>query len=307
MARRRRKESISEIGLKLVAVVMMWLVFSGTITGQDILYLALVLIAVAVGVILTVIWWRKRSQSHNAKTVHSNQARQSSPQIEPHPEKLATQAPVSPSQPVRGMQVGRDGEWSLSLLQRLEWRVFEKLVVDYFAARGMPAQLTSNGADGGVDITVTSATTNLHHTIYVQCKAWKKQPVGVKPVRELYGVMAADKASLGWLINTGGFTNDAIQFADSIKELRLIDGRQFLKMIGKLSPEQQAGLLRKATAGDYTTPTCPSCDVKMVERRGKQVGAKPFWGCRSFPRCRQTMKMANSLKASRGKGNPSID
>jgi len=39
-----------------------------------------------------------------------------------------------------------------------------------------------------------------------------------------------------------------------------------------------------ATAGDYTTPTCASCGVKMIVRTPK-AGGKAFWGCVNYPRC----------------------
>ena len=66
-----------------------------------------------------------------------------------------------------------------------------------------------------------------------------------------------------------------------------------LASILTLTDEQQAGLLRLATAGDYTTPTCPSCAVKMTKREPK-AGGKTFWGCVNFPRCRSIINMAKA-------------
>ncbi|MDP5239652.1 topoisomerase DNA-binding C4 zinc finger domain-containing protein [Uliginosibacterium sp. 31-16] len=43
-----------------------------------------------------------------------------------------------------------------------------------------------------------------------------------------------------------------------------------------------------ATEGDWTTPTCGHCGIKMVAREGKSGS---FWGCRNFPRCRQRIGM----------------
>ena len=39
--------------------------------------------------------------------------------------------------------------------------------------------------------------------------------------------------------------------------------------IRRLMPEAQSRLLHVATSGDYTTPTCPNCDDKMIERTDK--------------------------------------
>ena len=47
--------------------------------------------------------------------------------------------------------------------------------------------------------------------------------------------------------------------------------------------QAQRNLLAVCTSGDYTTPTCPSCGIKLVERI---IGGKAAWGCRNYPRCR---------------------
>ncbi|WP_284692629.1 topoisomerase DNA-binding C4 zinc finger domain-containing protein [Paraburkholderia terrae] len=41
--------------------------------------------------------------------------------------------------------------------------------------------------------------------------------------------------------------------------------------------------------GDYQTPTCVACGVKMVQRQGK---GGSFWGCRHYPKCKVTMARA---------------
>ena len=77
----------------------------------------------------------------------------------------------------------------------------------------------SSGADGGVDLI-------LHRegqTALVQCKQWKTWKVGVKIVRELYGVMAAQKAARGVVVVCGRFTREDKAFAEG-KPLELVDG-----------------------------------------------------------------------------------
>ncbi|HEX9171356.1 MAG TPA: topoisomerase DNA-binding C4 zinc finger domain-containing protein, partial [Telluria sp.] len=60
------------------------------------------------------------------------------------------------------------------------------------------------------------------------------------------------------------------------------------KKIRDLPADDQQALLRFAFEGDYTTPTCASCGVKMVARDSKR-GA--FWGCQHYPRCKTTLPM----------------
>jgi len=175
-------------------------------------------------------------------------------------------------------------KWSLDLLQLLEWKRFEEICAAYFEALGFRSRMGRAGPDGGVDIHLFQGD-DAAACIIVQCKARRK--VGVDKVRELFGVMAADGVAEGIFATTGVFTPDARAFADG-KNLHLIDGADYLTKIAALPDDKQEALLRRATAGDFTTPTCASCGVKMVARTSGSDG-KRFWGCPNFPRCRATM------------------
>ena len=86
----------------------------------------------------------------------------------------------------------------------------------------------------------------------VQCKHWTTWKVGVKPVRELRGVMAAHGIARGQFVTTSGYTADAFE-------------------------------------GDYARPTCASCGIKLVERTARATGVR-FWGCANHPRCKSKMQ-----------------
>lgn len=76
--------------------------------------------------------------------------------------------------------------------------------------------------------------------------------------------------------------------------LKLINGDELLRRIQGLPEGARSQLLDAATKGDYTTPTCPRCGVKMV-RRVARSGTNPgseFWGCPTYPRCNGVLKMA---------------
>lgn len=177
-------------------------------------------------------------------------------------------------------------EWSLDVISSLEWRRFETLCADYLSLIGLIPKETRIGADGGVDIWVYKEGIEKPVGI-VQCKAWSTYNVGVKPVRELFGVMAAEGVVSGKFITSGSFTSEAIAFAQG-KKLSLISGDKFLASIRKLSAESQKYLLDKALEGDYTTPTCPQCGVRMVVRKGKNSD-REFWGCPKYPGCKATL------------------
>jgi len=181
--------------------------------------------------------------------------------------------------------------WSKELINSLEWKRFEELCAGYFNEKGYKAKVTRQGADGGIDIHLFKESYSLTKAFgIVQCKAWNTYKVGVKPIRELYGVMSAEQAPLAIFITSGVYTKEAEEFSKG-KHLKLISGSSLLELIQALPEEQQQILLRQITKGDYLTPSCPSCGIKMTQRttkKGKNIGNK-FWGCINFPKCRNTL------------------
>jgi|WetSurMetagenome_2_1015567.scaffolds.fasta_scaffold11054_3 HJR/Mrr/RecB family endonuclease len=181
-------------------------------------------------------------------------------------------------------------KWSLELLQKLEWRRFESVVAAYFRAMGYQTKSCDLGADGGIDIYLYK---NNELQALVQCKAWSKTLVGVREAREFFGVLTLHRVKLGFLITSGRFSYDAIQLSRQIRNqgkcrVDLVTGESFLKFISNLSANQQNKLLEFATDGDYSTPTCPHCGIKMVRRVSRSNGSE-FWGCRNYPRCHQIL------------------
>lgn len=147
--------------------------------------------------------------------------------------------------------------------------------------------MTCIGADGGIDIKIHDNNGNLF--AIAQCKSWNK-PIGVSLVRELYGVMASEKVKYGIFLTTSIFSPDALAFSKD-KPLILIDADEFVNLINGLKDNDKRKIDAKAIEGDYTTPTCVHCNVKMIKRtatKGKNEG-KEFWGCINFPRCKKTM------------------
>ena len=173
--------------------------------------------------------------------------------------------------------------WSLEVLKSLEWKRFEELCEALFNEISLDARCTEFGADGGIDIKLYDKNSPDTLVAIAQCKAWSN-PVGVKEIREFYGVMVAAKINKAYFVTTSSFTEDAIRFSKS-SEVTLINGVTLLKLIASRSPEKSAQLLKLATAGDYTTPTCPNCGLKMVTRTASNSGNQ-FWGCSTVPKCR---------------------
>lgn len=92
------------------------------------------------------------------------------------------------------------------------WPEFETIVGQAFRERGYCVkELGGNGPDGEIDFELRMGA----EKYLVQCKHWKAQKVGIAPVRELFGVMAAEGAIGGFVVASGEFTPDAKEFADS--------------------------------------------------------------------------------------------
>lgn len=177
--------------------------------------------------------------------------------------------------------------WSREVIDRMEWKRFEDLCCAFYRVKGIRAETTRLGADGGVDIRLYQDEHDPQRcTAIVQCKAWNQQ-VGVKPVRELRGVMAHEKVEKAFFMAPNGFTRDATDFA-AANRITLLDGRLFLAMLQRLPEAPRQELLAFATEGDWTTPTCPACGAKLTAREGKRGR---FWGCVDFPRCRGMLPM----------------
>jgi restriction system protein len=178
-------------------------------------------------------------------------------------------------------------EWSGAVFDQIEWRRFEAVCQALFAQAGFEAKSQSHGPDGGVDIWLHSRHADGPASI-VQCKHWRK-PVGVKEVREFFGVMASHGLKRGTFATSSTFTKDATTFAKS-NGISALDRDGLLDLIARRDHAQQRELLQAAYEGEYWRPTCASCGIKMVERTSRDKGEK-FWGCAQFPKCRATLQM----------------
>jgi restriction system protein len=188
-------------------------------------------------------------------------------------------------------------------LRALSWQEFEQLVGEAYRRQGYTVEESGGGgADGGVDLVLKKAG----ETTLVQCKQWKTWKVGVKIVRELYGVMAAENAARGIVVACGRFTRDAQSFAEG-KPLELIDGSALWELVKAvksgskartpsavqpISPTPATAVPQSSPDPQANMPACPKCGSEMVlrtARKGSHAGSQ-FYGCSSYPACRGTRK-----------------
>ena len=187
-------------------------------------------------------------------------------------------APISAFNSWRKKQL-LDKQKGIESIRALSWKEFEELVAEAFRRKGYSViENSGTGPDGGVDV-VLKRNGNL---FLVQCKQWKAQKVGVRIVREMYGVMVAKHAAGVIIITSGFFTRESQSFAKD-KSIELIDGQQLSVLIAGVKTNS---VEEKAETHD----SCPRCGNQLVlrtARRGKNAGNK-FWACPGFPKCKFT-------------------
>ncbi|MDQ2819770.1 MAG: restriction endonuclease [Pseudomonadota bacterium] len=176
-------------------------------------------------------------------------------------------------------------------LAAMTWLEFEQMTGEWFRRQGYAiTEVGGAGPDGGIDLVVHKNG----EKFLVQCKQWRAVKVGVGVVRELYGVMAAERVAGGFVVTSGSFTEDAKKFAQG-RNVELLDGAMLIHVLRAASPElQQTGLKPPPKAAEEihepTMSRCHVCGSDMVRRvakRGANAG-QAFLGCSGYPACKTT-------------------
>jgi restriction system protein len=130
----------------------------------------------------------------------------------------------------------------------------ERLVAEAYRRQGYQVDdlgATSGESDAGM--LLSKAT----QRVLLQCKYWKTRKLAEMPVRELYGMMAAQNANAGILITSGSFTLEASRFA-GYGRIQLIDGPRLLALL------QQAA----AAAADTRAEHVEAPSARQAPRAG---------------------------------------
>jgi restriction system protein len=200
---------------------------------------------------------------------------------------------------IRSFFVARkfDKQKGIEDIRSLSWRQFESIVGEAFRRRGyIVMENATDGADDGVDLVLRKDA----QKFFVQCKQWKQAKVGVKPVRELFGVISARGVAGGFFVVSGTYTEEARKFAET-SGIELIDGSALALMVAEaqsaepfLDPTISNARSTTTWSSGSETPLCPVCGRAMVGRtakRGANSGSQ-FWGCSQYPRCKGTRVIA---------------
>ena len=103
---------------------------------------------------------------------------------------------------------------------------FEALIAQLFITYGHEAEVAGGNGDHGVDVVVMTAE---GEKWVVQCKRYSGS-VGEPIVRDLYGTLLHEEAQRAYLITTGSFTRQAMEWAQE-KPIVLYDGEGLVSLI----------------------------------------------------------------------------
>jgi HJR/Mrr/RecB family endonuclease len=172
-----------------------------------------------------------------------------------------------------------------STLDNLEPEAFELLIGEIFRRQGWSVEMSGGiGSDGGCELTLRKPS----ELILVQCRHWTSWKVSAPSVQEFYGTIMASGATDGIFVTSGRYTRDARALAEG-KPIRLIDRVELDRLISSVAApgenlcDLKSWIDRFASTVSVMDPSCPFCGQSMKLKRGIQ--GRPFWSCRTFPRC----------------------
>ena len=178
-------------------------------------------------------------------------------------------------------------EWTVDLIETLEWRVFDRLCVAYWRIQGNGVNEFTSASLSGVNSIITPTKRSSVPLSIIQSRSAQSTSVSVAEMQELLKLKIKYKAPLVVLMYAGKLSNVVKSFCMS-NNIRLISAENLHKGIQALSNDKQARLLDTLIRPDYMIPSCPKCSIKLVKRKRKDTG-RIFWGCISYPDCRFNM------------------
>ena len=168
--------------------------------------------------------------------------------------------------------------WSAQLIARMDWMVLERVVAQLFNAEQCRAETMASPTpsplpEGGPTRDVTSV-------VFARSGNAGMTSDGKHVPTLWFGVFTHRGVRRGLFMTV---TDASAAMPNSL------NAEQLLQRLQALPPERSEALLRMATQGDWSTPTCPTCHAKTLKLKG---GAHYFWGCKNFPKCPQSFDLA---------------
>jgi restriction system protein len=166
-------------------------------------------------------------------------------------------------------------------IDKMDGIQFERYLSALFRSQGYQSEVTKAAGDFGADLILRKDG----RKIAVQAKRYSSG-VGISAVQEVQASLAHYAATEAWVVTNNKFTKAAEELAAS-NNVKLIGRETLIEMILKTQGQGSAAVPtpKQVMAETPSERKCKVCGNTMVLRKGKD---NEFWGCASFPRCRNT-------------------
>ncbi len=148
--------------------------------------------------------------------------------------------PVAPEVAIEGIEDEPNAEridtYTRDFVVETLWKAisgheFEHFVAHLLQAMGYRATVTAASGDGGFDIVAHRDPLGLEPPIIkVQCKR-TLSTMGRPEVQKLTGALATGGSELGLFVTLGGYSKEALDFARSRQDLRLVSGHDLVGLV----------------------------------------------------------------------------
>ncbi|PJI06569.1 MULTISPECIES: restriction endonuclease [Clostridium] len=163
---------------------------------------------------------------------------------------------------------------SIGIVDKMTGEEFEEFLKAHFEKLGYKVELTPTTGDYGADLVLNKSG----YRIVVQAKRWISK-VGIEAVQQVIASKSYYKADKCLVVTNNYFTPNAINLADTNKNVELWDRRDLIKMMNKNNPTI------KSSSEISKRVICPKCGKEMKLRHGRNGD---FYGCSNYPKCKCT-------------------
>lgn len=155
-------------------------------------------------------------------------------------------------------------QWSPGLIARLDWLRVAELARAIAEHHGCELARSCVLEDGTVLFGMIEQPTTAHpQRALVRIANWNEWGATAETVLRFGREVRSAKDARGVLIAPGGFSRAALMAAQEHR-VEAVDAEGLYKVLLSLPSERSDFFFAIATAGDFTTPTCPICLNKLV-------------------------------------------
>lgn len=178
---------------------------------------------------------------------------------------------------IRKLQNDRLKRSRIEEIDKMNGFQFEYYLEQLFNSMGYKSEVTQAAGDYGADLVLKSAKKK----IVVQAKRYSKN-VGIKAIQEVVGAKAHYNADESWAVTNSYFTEAAINLAES-NDVRLINRDKLIELILNMNSNAAPNPEKIISDLKPKKRMCSRCGSEMVLRKSSKG---QFYGCSSFPKCR---------------------